>query len=231
MGTNRNFNIRNSFLLLLLSTLFIGNLFSEDIKCCNYKLIPGDGIKISVYPDTTHFINGIFKISSDGYVDLPIIGCIKVTDRSCEELNADLKKRYIDYLNFPNIQITPQIRVTTIGGFRAPGLYWVHPYDGLWDVIQTAGGPARSDGIEKLKWVRSGEELKKDSLIQSFQSGESLTEMGFRSGDQLTLTSNPERRGIEVFLQDVVPILSFVLSSVATTASLYMAYSVYEDRN
>lgn len=217
-------------LALILFFLFTSVVFSEkNMKCCNYNLIPGDGIKISVYPDTDHFINGTYKISTDGYADLPIIGCIKVTNRSCEDLNQDLKKRYIDYLNFPNIQITPQIRVATVGGFRAPGLYWAHPYDGLWEVIQNAGGPVRSDGIEKIKWMRSGSEVS-DTLLNSFENGQSLTEMGFKSGDQLTLTADPERRGVDVFLHDVVPVFSFILSTLATSASLYLAYSAFQDR-
>lgn len=229
MGFHNKYCLKKNILLFYIILLQFSNLFSEDNQCCNYDLKPGDGIKISIYPNTDHFINGIYKISSEGYADLPIVGCVKVTDRPCDELNTDLKKRYIDYLNFPNIQITPQIRVATVGGFRTPGLYWAHPFDGLWDVVQNAGGPVRSDGIEKIKWVRSGEELS-DTLIKSFEKGESLTEMGFKSGDQLTLTIVPERRGIDVFLHDVVPVFSFVLSTLATSASLYLAYSAYQDR-
>lgn len=229
MGNRKNYSITKIIAPVFIIIFCFNILYSENSQCCNYDLKPGDGIKISVYPDTDHFINGIYKISSAGYADLPIIGCIKVTDRPCEELNSELKKKYIDYLNFPNIQITPQIRVATIGGFRSPGLYWVHPYDGLWEVVKNAGGPVRSDGIEKIKWVRSGEELS-DTLFKSFEKGESLTEMGFKSGDQLTLTATPERRGIDVFLHDVVPVFSFVLSTLATSASLYLAYSAYQDR-
>lgn len=223
------FNLTTIITIFSILTL-ISNIYSEENSCIDYKLTPGDGIKISVYPDTDHFINGIYKISSKGYADLPIIGKFKVTEKTCEELNTDLKKRYIDYLKFPNIQITPQVRVTTVGGFRAPGLYWIHPYDGIWEVVQNSGGPIRSDGIEKIKWVRSGEDMG-DSLVHAFESGISLTDMGFKSGDQLTLTTRAERRGIDVFLQDVLPVISFILSSVSTTASLYMAYSVWDANN
>ena len=39
---------------------------------------PGDAVKITVYPDTAAFPNGVYRIDSKGMIDLPILGLIPI---------------------------------------------------------------------------------------------------------------------------------------------------------
>jgi protein involved in polysaccharide export with SLBB domain len=214
----------------LFPLLFVaaGPVFADSTHC-SFRLAAGDGLKISLYPDTAHFLKGVYKISDSGYVDLPVIGCINVIARPLSEIENDLNKRYIEYLNRPAIRLTPQIRVAVLGGFRNPGLFWVHPFDGIWDVVRIAGGPLRSDGIAKMQWIHNG--VATDTLIAAaFRSGEPLTAMGFKSGDQLVLTLRPERRRIDVFIEDALPIFGLVVTALSSTASLYLTYILYDQR-
>lgn len=222
------FRVKSMLMTSLIFLIFgiTGTVFADSTHC-SHLLAAGDGIKISVYPETTHFLNGIYKISDSGQIDLPIVGCVNVMTKPLSEIESDLKNRYLEYINYPNIKLTPQIRIAVVGGFHTPGLYWVHPFDGVWDVIKSAGGTIRSDGIEKIKWIHNGT-IVAQPITKAFQSGQSLTGMGFTSGDQIVLTPKVERTEMEVFLQDVLPILGFAVSTLSATASLYLTYSLYQ---
>ncbi len=191
--------------------------------------MPGDALEIKVYPDTISFPNGIYTIDDKGYAYLPILGYKKVTDKSVSKVESLLKEAYVNYLPQPNIQVRPLIRISLLGGFYRPGLYWVDPRGNMWNIIQYAGGTAREDGLEKLKWRRNRVTISKD-LIPYIESGESLQSIGFKSGDQVRVTQRPQRRFWDVFRSDVLPLLSFTISAVASAASVYMAYQMYQER-
>src|SRR5512133_1770632 len=105
--------------------------------------IQGEAIKISVYPDSTIFLNGFYHIDNEYRIDLPILGLVSLRNRSRADFISLLKKEYSDYLRYPNINVTPYMRVSFFGGFYRPGLYWVEPRSTLWDAVQMAGGVAR----------------------------------------------------------------------------------------
>lgn len=191
--------------------------------------IPGDALEITVYPDTASFPNGIYSIDDKGYAYLPILGYKKVSDKTVSRLETLLKEAYVNYLPQPNIQVRPLIRVSLLGGFTRPGLYWVDSRDNMWSIVQNAGGTMREDGLEKLKWRRNRVTISKD-LIPHIESGESLQSIGFKSGDQIRVTYRPRQRFWDVFRSDVLPILSFTISAVASAASVYIAYQMYQER-
>ena len=180
----------------------------------------GDALEIRLFPDTSSSLNDVYPIDGAGFADFPILGLIQVTNRSEAQLIELLRPAYLDYLHYPNIQIRPLIRVGLLGGFQNPGLYWIDPRLSLWSAIQVAGGPQREDGVRKLRWERDRMTVKYD-LVQDYQSGQSLRQIGFRSGDQIRVTASPLRTKWEVFRQDVLPILSFALTSAISALTLY----------
>lgn len=197
----------------------LGNLF----------FTPGDALKISLFPDTLGFPQGIYIIDDKGYVDFPIIGYKKVTDKTVETLESLLRTAYVNYLPQPNIQVRPLIRVNLMGGFYRPGLYWADPRESMWNLVQRAGGTEREDGIERLKWKR-GSELVTNDCVTHFESGKSLQSIGFRSGDRIQVTQRPKQRGWDVFRADIIPMLTVTLSTMTTAFTAYMAYQAYKER-
>ncbi len=190
---------------------------------------PGNALKLTVYPDTAGFPNGVYIIDDNGYVDFPIIGYKKVTDKTISRLESLLKDAYVEYLPQPNIQVRPLIRASVIGGFHVPGLYWIDSRESMWSLIQRAGGTIREDGIEKVKWRRNNETIVKN-CVSYIESGKSLRSIGFESGDQVTVTPRPKQRFWDVFRGDVLPMLTVTLSAMASAASVYMAYETFKDR-
>lgn len=188
---------------------------------------PGDALKISAFPDTG-FPNGVFHIDGNGYVNLPIIGKLHVVSKSEEELVDFLKKNYVDFMRYPYLQVEPLCRVSLLGGFRNPGLYWVPITFSLWDVIRIGGGPTRQDGIKKMRWERDKKVVNND-LVGLFQSGMSLHQINFQSGDQICVTDRPQKNGWDILQMNAIPLLSFTFSAALSVATIYQTYKIWKD--
>lgn len=184
-----------------------------------YPFTPGDAIFISNLPDTTSFMNGIFAIDDRGFAEFPMVGKVNVSKMTRDELIEFLKTRLRDQLNYPNLYVKPVVRISLLGGFRRPGLYYVDINSSLWEAVRLAGGTLLEEGIYDLRWERDGDE-RSDEVVKFFESGTSLKKMGFQSGDQVW-TPSPDRETFWDTVRDVMPILTF-----ATT--IFVVYSTYQ---
>lgn len=136
--------------------------------------------------------------------------------------NKLLIEKYAAYLPRLNLVVRPLYRVSLIGGFYRPGLYWVDPRESIWNVIERAGGPQREDGLKKIRWEHDGALVTND-ILPYFQTGQSLYSIGFKSGDQLWVTAKPKVELGDVFRNDLLPVLSLIVS----VASVYVVYETY----
>lgn len=186
----------------------------------------GDALEVTAYPDSQGFPAGLYTIDGEGYVDLPIIGYLNVTGMTAHELEKLLANKYIDYMRYPLLKIRPRIRVTFNGGFFRPGLYWVDPHATLWDALHVAGGTQRMDGVKKLRWERSGKVVS-NTLAVTLQEGKSLYQIGFKTGDQITVLQQPYRTRWDVFRGDVIPLVTTSLSLIISAFTLYYTAQRY----
>lgn len=180
----------------------------------------GDALEIRTYPDTTAFPRGFYPIDGEGFVDFPIIGYVKVTGMSADVLTKMLAEKYVDYMRYPLMTIRPVMRITFQGGFVQPGLFWVNPSATLWEALQMTGGTQRMDGVKKLKWERSGKVVS-DTLTVALEDGKSLYQIGFKTGDQITVLQQPYRTRWDVFRGDVIPLITASLALVISALTLY----------
>lgn len=179
----------------------------------------GDAVLISTFPDTTNFLNGIFPIDDRGYTELPIVGKVKVSELRMSEFQEFLRSKFKAYLRYPDLYVKPMVRISLLGGFLKPGLYYVDINYSLWEAVNLAGGTLLEEGIYDMRWERGRDKQVKD-LTRLFESGVSLRRMGFHSGDQIW-TPSPARRTIWDTVRDVMPILTF-----ATT--IWIVYNTYQ---
>lgn len=187
---------------------------------------PGDAVYISVFPDTSSFLNGTFPIDDRGFVELPMYGKAKISHLSRDQFVGFIRENFRDYLRFPNIYVKPMIRVSVLGGVPKPGLFYFDPDASFWEVMFKVNGTVDEDGLKKMKWQRSGKNVQ-DNLIPDFQSGVSLRQMGFRSGDQVWVRT-PTKPGL---LDKTRNYLTFI-TTAASIATLYFTYvRVIQGRN
>jgi len=186
--------------------------YSETVN----NFVPGDGLRITIYPDSAHFLNGIYPIDLGGYVYLPLVGRFLVTAMTAAQFSEFLQSTFAPYLRFPEVQVTPLIRVSMLGGFKEAGLYYIEPGRSLWELVYMAGGPSHEDGLRKMKWERDKMVIA-SNLIPHYQSGHSLAALGVKSGDRISTPQDPTRNFWSGFLRDtlirdVLPVATFLLS-------------------
>lgn len=218
--------LMQTFLFIFIITK--NNVFSQELVSY-FKFTPGDALEVKIYPDTASFPNGIYHIDDNGYVDFPIIGMTKVSERTPDDVENILKEVYISYLARPNIHVRPLVRVSLIGGFYRPGLYWVDSRVGMWNVIQLAGGTTRDDGLKKLKWERNGQILT-SNLIPYVESGKSLHSIGFKTGDQIYVTSKQKKEFWDVFTGDILPLVTFSLTTIVSVTTAFLSVKALTEK-
>jgi len=185
----------------------------------------GDAVEIVAFPDSGKLLSGSYFVDDKGYADLPLIGMTSVIHRTPMEVEQYLTTQYEVFLPRQNIIVRVMFRAGLMGGFLKPGIYWVDPRGSLWDVLQQGGGTVREDGIKKMHWVHddSGKIVTRN-ILPYLQSDKSLLAIGFKSGDQLTVTATPKQQGWEVFRDDILPVLSLAVS-ILVSYEVYYYYS------
>lgn len=182
----------------------------------------GDALKIVAFPDSGALLSGTYFIDNNGYADFPLIGMTDVIHSTPAEIEQYLTNKYKVFLPRQNIIVRLMYRTALLGGFLKPGVYWVDSRGSLWDVIQQGGGTVREDGIKKVEWVHDeGGTIEIRKIRPYLQSDQSLASIGFKSGDQLTVSAMPKQGAWELFKDGILPVLSL-------TASLLVSYEVFQ---
>jgi len=182
--------------------------------------IPGDAILVSTYPDTTSFLNGIYAIDDQGYIEFPIGIRINISLMSEESFLKYLRDNFQNYVLSPNLSVKPLIRVTVVGGFLSPGMYYVDSKMSFWDLLKLAGGLAHEKGINEINWERNGEKVIED-ITPYLERGVSLGKMGFKSGDLVWAPSPDTEDTWEFVTSRVLPLATFA-------ASIYLMWVSYQ---
>lgn len=188
---------KKNMLLFLVSLFLICHIINNTVygqrrsKSSNNKFQPGDAVRIEIIEimeaqsgASNINVNDDYTINKDGTILMPLIGRLKVSGNTEETLIELLKQKYSPYYKEPFITVIPLIRVTLMGAFNKPGSYRIDPEESLWELINMGGGPRSDCDLNTLRIERGGEVVAKD-LLNSFEQGYSLEEIGIRSGDQI----------------------------------------------
>lgn len=195
------------------------NTFNKYLLSDPKPFMPGDGLLINTFPDTSSFLNKIFPIDDLGFVDFPIAGKVNVSEMNTDELISFLKQNFQQYIRTPNVSIKPMMRISLIGGFLNPGLYYVDHSTSMWEAVRIGGGLTQESGLEEMAWERDGDEVV-DDIVPYFEKGVSLKNMGFKSGDQLVTPTIAPMNWRES--------LQFIMGLATFTTGLYMTYLTYQ---
>ncbi len=155
------------------------------------KFQPGDAIRIEILEimETQSQSPGIdvdddYSIDREGNISMPLVGEIKVIGHTTETLVELVTQKFSPYFKEPFITVTPLIRLTIMGAFNRPGSYRINPEESLWELIEKAGGPAQGCDLTTLRVERGGQVVI-EKLLDSFEKGHSLEDIGVLTGDQI----------------------------------------------
>lgn len=143
---------------------------------------PGDVLRIEVWGRQE--LTGRFQVDELGNVNYPMLGAISTVGINVAELRDTLRTGLESLFADPFVTITPLFRLAVLGKVRDPGLYTVDPTLTVLDLVALAGGPSADGNLNGTRLLRGGEEIRVNLRRQSLR-GQTLQEMGVRSGDQI----------------------------------------------
>ena len=108
-----------------------------------YKLGAGDQIVIKA-PNADELTDKLFRVDTEGFVSLPMVGKIQAKGLTAEEFEASLTVHMAEYLKDPQVSVTiSQSRpepVFLVGAFKNPGIFSSPGGRTLIEVLTAAGG-------------------------------------------------------------------------------------------
>lgn len=135
----------------------------------DYKLHPGDRIMVKIYPEDTYIHGGEVQLSPDGNITLPLIGKIKVVDKTTLEAARAIQVILDrDYLVDPEVVVEimtyKEQSFVILGQVNKPGTYQI-PVGStevtFLQAISLAGGFSDVANIKKVKIIRTENGQKK----------------------------------------------------------------------
>ncbi len=184
------------------------------------RFVAGEALTVVVHGDSTAVVNKGYPINTEGFIDIPYIGNIFVTDKSPDELASYLSEKLAPFLRDTHISVYPAIRVSFIGHFTAPGLHYIDPDKVVWDAFHKVAGPLTEQTLEEIKVMRGDRELAINAW-EIFSKGVTLREAGIVSGDYFVLPT-PNERDFWYYFRDAVSITSTLVSAIASVVTVYL---------
>lgn len=188
-------------LLLLVPTLSVAATSS-------YKIQPGDTLQLEVLEDSS--LNRSLLVLPDGSVTVPMLGSIKASGRTVDDLRAAVAEGLAPsfaskptvYLSVgavaaPTTSTGSTITVYAMGEVAKPGQAAVPPGTTLLQFLATSGGFtnfAATRRVELLRIDASGQQRIYRYNYQALMSGDSIPAVVLKSGDVIVV---PQRRLFE----------------------------------
>ena len=146
---------------------FSQKIIPEEVSYDNFTYLigPGDILNLNLYGAPE--FSGKYNVLNDGYVNLPIVGNVKLVNMSLEEASDFLEKKYSQDLLMPSLHLDlfelRPFNISIIGEVAKPGSYII--YDSENNVF-----PNIVDGIQKAGGINSSADLENVSVIRNFRS-------------------------------------------------------------
>jgi len=140
-----------------------------------YLLGPGDIVNITFF-DSQEF-SGSYKILSDGYIYLPLVGKVLVDGLSIELSKQKIETLYSKELLRPNIHLVLEksrpIKISVIGEVQRPGLYSLLEEEeknenGVYPSLNVGEMPTLVDAIQKAGGITQNANLRKISISRVY---------------------------------------------------------------
>ena len=135
---------------------FISIAFCDDIR-----FRPGDTIEVTVFNSPE--MSGSFRIHTDGFIRMPLVGKIQAAGKTEDELNEAIRNSVDVFIKNPFITVIPKFSVSVIGYVNRPGTFTVTGSEKVIELIAMAGGfsPEASGNMDTLPQWQENKHSKK----------------------------------------------------------------------
>lgn len=176
----------------------------------DYLIGPGDLLKIEVF--RIDALTREVRVNANGQIALPLIGLLRASGRTGEQLAADIASRLSkDFLQNPQVVVfimeyTSQ-RVTVAGEVKSPGVYPIKGRMTLMQAVAGAGGPTTVANIESVKILRpesNGTRKTLEYSISDIRNG-LATDPEIRGEDVVQVDANLAKSSIKQVFEYILP--------------------------
>lgn len=198
--------MKNAFLLLIFAfcALFAGCAANntakkgaaeaqpgiQEPKVAEFIIGAGDTLSIEVYRHDD--LKKTIKVDSSGLIMFPLIGDVKVSDKSIFALRDEIRTRLGRYVVDPQITIyvstVQSQKIAVLGEVRSPGIFTLETDTSAMDAISKAGGMTTDAKLEKVFLLRRSNGTSQGSLInlsKAVKNGDISEDVRLRNGDIL----------------------------------------------
>lgn len=141
------------------------------------KIGPGDRIKVTVLG--VDDMTGECVVNPEGSVSIPVIGVVKVADKTPEEAASQLQIAAAKYVKEPHVRVEIAQKaaafVVVSGRVKKPGAYGVGTHTTLLELLGVAGGEDSNADLEAVSIVHTGGKPAETVNLRAFMDGKSLT--------------------------------------------------------
>jgi len=143
----------------------------------DYRIGPNDIIDIKI--EDAPELSGTFRVSANGFINLPVVGALEVKQKTTEEITKTIAEKLAGgYLTRPIVTVSVKQKNTRTffiqGAVHSPGMYQVEGRPTLLKLITIAGGLAENYGstafiIRNKRMnapIKSGEKVTADNTTQ-----------------------------------------------------------------
>lgn len=171
----------------------------------DYKILVGDRLNIKIFPEDQYVKGGTMQVSSEGNVTLPLVGKVKVADKTLVEAGR-LLARIIDQDYLVNAEVVIELvesinrsaekkkKAIALGQVRRPGSYEFPPEKDkitLLELISLAGGFTEIANVKKIKVIRKagGKKVSENVNGEALMSGTS-PDIEINDGDVINVAES-----------------------------------------
>lgn len=151
-----------------------------------YVIHPGDQILVSVYGETS--LTQTVNVLPDGYVDLPLVGRVRLAGKTTEAARNDVTRALMQYLRRPVVALEVvtqgQMTALVLGDVKTPGKYSLRSTAKLSDAIAAAGGLDSSlvGALPLARVQNDGAAVQTASLEALLRQGDTTQDLPLRDG-------------------------------------------------
>jgi polysaccharide export outer membrane protein len=160
--------------------IMMSNLSSRRTSHQSYKVGPQDLLEITVFE--VEKLNKTVRVSSQGNINLPLLGILKVKGLTPDELEEEIRSLLAEkYIQDPQVNVLIREyrnqRISMMGAVRSPNVFEVTGQKTILDMLALAGGLREDAGQllfllrppkleeETAKEAKRGDELKPETFV------------------------------------------------------------------
>lgn len=168
------------------------DLIEERLRDGDFKI--GDRVVLTVQGEWDNRAD-TFPVEAGPEITLPVMGKVSLRGVLRSELESHMTEELGRFIQNPVVRAESLIRLQILGQVGAPGFYTVQSTQLIGEAIMNAGGPTSTADIEKMKILRSNDEIWEGEVLQdAMADGLTLDQMSLKAGDLIEVPQQPVNR-------------------------------------